>query len=148
MRNNFLREALILSKRILNNTKKKKNMIHVGTVLRVIDNSGAKKAKCIKILSSKKNVGTVGDLILVSLQETISKQKRKVKKGEVHKAILTDTRKKLHRYDGSSLSFEQNTAILVSPRLLPLGTRVTGVVPYELRQKGYLKILSLASHVL
>jgi len=122
-------------------------MIQVGTVVHVIDNSGAKKARCLKILSTKKTTGEIGDLILVSVQDTFSKQVKKVKKGEMHKALITESKKKLSRYDGSSIHFIRNSVILVSEKLLPLGTRVNGTVSYELRKKNFLKVLSLSPYV-
>ena len=121
-------------------------MIQVGTQLYVADNSGAKKVECIKVFNkTTQRVGQVGELILVSVKELNEKQTQKVKKGQIFKAIILETRSPIHRKDGSSLKFQRNTALLLSPQLSPLGTRIQGLVPYELRQKNFTKILALSS---
>jgi large subunit ribosomal protein L14 len=121
-------------------------MIQVGTQLHVADNSGAKKVECIKVLNkTKQRVGFVGEFILVSIKELTQKQTQKVKKGQIFKAVILETKFPIQRKDGSSLKFQKNTVALISPQLSPVGTRIQGFVPYELRQKNLLKLLALAS---
>ena len=118
-------------------------MIQVGTLLAISDNSGAKKAKCIKILKkTKKNMGQVGDLIVVSLQET------NPKKGQLFKAVLLETKRPKRRQDGTSYTFQRNSAALLSAQGSPLGTRVQGTAPFEVREKNFMKLLVLASTTL
>jgi large subunit ribosomal protein L14 len=119
-------------------------MIYVGTQLRVSDNSGAKKVQCIQVLGKK--YASVGDILVVSVKEALPRSK--VQKGDVLKAVVVETKQKVHRKDGSSLSFSQNAAVLLSQTTQdPAGTRILGRVTYELRKKNHMKILSLASHV-
>jgi large subunit ribosomal protein L14 len=121
-------------------------MIQVGSQLSVADNSGAKKVECIKVLNkTKQRVGQVGEFILISVKELTQKQTQKVKKGQIFQAVILETKAPLTRKDGSSLKFQRNTALLLSPQLSPLGTRIQGFVPYELRQKNLSKILALSS---
>ena len=96
-------------------------MIQVGTQLHVTDNSGAKKVECIKVFNkTKQRVGHVGQLVLVSVKELNQKQTQKVKKGQIFKAVILETRAPIHRNDGSSLKFQRNTAVLLSAQLSPL----------------------------
>ncbi|YP_717274.1 Rpl14 (mitochondrion) [Ostreococcus tauri] len=121
-------------------------MIQVGTQLHVADNSGAKKVECIKVLNkTKQRVGGAGEFVLVSVKEINQKQTQKVKKGQIFKAVILETKFPIQRKDGSSLKFQRNTVILVSPQLSPVGTRIQSFVPYELRHKNLSKILALAS---
>ncbi len=122
-------------------------MIQMQTKLDVADNSGAKKVQCIKVLGgSKRRTAGVGDLIVVSVKEAIPRGK--VKKGDVHRAVVVRTRKEIHRKDGTTIRFDSNAAVLVTPQLEPIGTRIFGPVVRELRAKKLMKIISLAPEVL
>ena len=125
-------------------------MIQVGTTLAISDNSGAKKARCIKILKkTKKNNAQIGDLIVVSLQETNPKNKSKtLKKGQLFKAVILETKKPKRRQDGTSYNFQRNAPALLSAQGSPLGTRVQGSVPFEVRENNFMKLLVLASTTL
>lgn len=122
-------------------------MIQSETRLTVADNSGAKTLYCIKVLGgSKRRYAGVGDIIVVSVKEAIPNAK--VKKGDVHKAVIVRTKKELKRPDGSYIRFDDNSAVLISGNREPIGTRIFGPVARELRSKGFMKIISLAPEVL
>jgi len=122
-------------------------MIQTETVLNVADNSGARRIKCIKVLGgSKRRYARVGDVIVVAVQEVAPGGK--VKKGEVQQAVVVRTAKEFRRQDGSSIRFDENAAVLLSKQGEPMGTRIFGPVTRELRNKGYMKIISLAPEVL
>lgn len=122
-------------------------MIQVQTELFVADNTGARKVECIKVLGgSKRRYATIGDIIVVSIKDAIPKGK--VKKGDVHKAVIVRTRKEIKRLDGTSIKFDANAAVLVKPNGEPIGTRIFGPVTRELRNKNFMKIISLAPEVL
>lgn len=122
-------------------------MIQMQTVLNVADNSGAKKVACIKVLGgSKRRYASVGDIIVVSVKEAIPNAK--VKKGDVIKAVVVRTVKEVRRPDGSYLKFDDNSAVLITNQLEPVGTRIFGPVARELRAKQFMKIISLAPEVL
>ena len=122
-------------------------MIQVQTELLVADNTGARKIECIKVLGgSKRRYATIGDIIVVSIKDAIPKGK--VKKGDVHKAVIVRTRKEIKRLDGTSIKFDANAAVLVQPNGEPIGTRIFGPVTRELRNKNFMKIISLAPEVL
>ena len=122
-------------------------MIQVQTELFVADNTGARKVECIKVLGgSKRRYSTIGDIIVVSIKDAIPKGK--VKKGDVHKAVIVRTRKEIKRLDGTSIKFDANAAVLVQPNGEPIGTRIFGPVTRELRNKNFMKIISLAPEVL
>ena len=122
-------------------------MIHVETNLEVADNSGARRVQCIKVLGgSKRKTATVGDVIIVSVKEAIPRGR--VKKGDVHRAVIVRTRFAVRRTDGSFVRFDRNAAVLISKEGEPIGTRIFGPVTRELRSKGYMKIISLAPEVL
>ncbi len=123
-------------------------MIQMQSKLRVADNSGAKEVACIKVLGgSKKEFAKVGDIIVVSVKQTIPKSR--VKKGTVQKAVIVRTKHKILRSDGSYVSFDDNSAVLINPaNKEPIGTRIFGPVARELRAKQFLKIISLAPEVL
>lgn len=122
-------------------------MIQMLTRLNVADNSGAKKIRCVKVLGgSKRMIAGIGDVIVVSIIEALPKGK--VKKGAVHKAIIVRTAKEHKRQDGSTIKFYDNAAVLIDKQGEPIGTRVFGPVPRELRAKNYMKIISLAPEVL
>ena len=121
-------------------------MIQVQTELFVADNTGARKVECIKVLGgSKRRYATIGDIIVVSIKDAIPKGK--VKKGDVHKAVIVRTRKEIKRLDGTSIKFDANAAVLVQPNGEPIGTRIFGPVTRELRNKNFMKIISLAPEV-
>jgi len=118
-------------------------MIQVQSILDVADNSGARKIFCIKVLGgSKRRYATVGDVIVVSIRDALPNSK--VKKGSVMKAVIVRTRKAVRRLDGSVIRFDTNSAVLIDAQKQPIGTRIFGPVARELRQKNYLKIISLA----
>ena len=122
-------------------------MIQMQSNLEVADNSGARRVQCIKVLggSGRKTAG-VGDVIVVSIKEAIPRGK--VKKGDVHRAVIVRTRKEVRRNDGTCIRFDRNAAVLVNKSNEPIGTRIFGPVTRELRSKGQTKILSLAPEVL
>ncbi|MCE2993771.1 MAG: 50S ribosomal protein L14 [Alphaproteobacteria bacterium] len=122
-------------------------MIHILTRLSVADNSGAKKVKCVKVLGgSKRKTAGIGDVIVVSIVDAIPRGK--VKKGAVHKAVIVRTAKEHKRVDGSTIKFYDNAAVLIDKQGEPIGTRVFGPVPRELRSRNFMKIISLAPEVL
>ena len=115
--------------------------------LDVADNSGAKRVQCIKVLGgSKRRTASVGDIIVVSIKEAIPRGK--VKKGEVHRAVIVRTKRDIRRPDGSTIRFDKNAAVLISKQNEPIGTRVFGPVARELRERRFMKIISLAPEVL
>ena len=122
-------------------------MIQMQTNLDVADNSGARRVMCIKVLGgSKRRYATVGDIIVVSIKEAIPRGK--VKKGDVHQAVIVRTAFPVRRGDGSAIRFDRNAAVLINKQLEPIGTRIFGPVPRELRAKNHMKIISLAPEVL
>ena len=122
-------------------------MIQMQTNLVVADNSGAKTARCIKVLGGSNHMITgIGDVIVVSITSVIPGSK--VKKGSVAKAVIIRTRSKIVRADGSFVKFDDNAVVLVDKDGAPIATRVFGPVSREVRQKNFLKIASLASEVL
>ena len=122
-------------------------MIQMQTNLDVADNSGARRVMCIKVLGgSKRRYATVGDVIVVSIKEAIPRGK--VKKGDVMKAVVVRVRKDIRRADGSVIRFDRNAAVLINNQSEPVGTRIFGPVPRELRAKTHMKIISRAPEVL
>ena len=123
-------------------------MIQMETQLKAGDNSGAKRVKCVKVLGgSKKLSAGVGDIIVVSVKEALSSSK--VKKGSIHKAVVVRTASPITRKDGSQIRFDDNAAVLLDGVTRnPKGTRIFGPVARELRERGYMKIISLAPEVL
>jgi large subunit ribosomal protein L14 len=122
-------------------------MIQQETNLDVADNSGARRVQCIKVLGgSKRRYASVGDVIVVSVKEAIPRGR--VKKGSVMKAIVVRTAKDIRRADGSAIRFDRNAAVLINAQGEPVGTRIFGPVPRELRAKNQMKIISLAPEVL
>jgi large subunit ribosomal protein L14 len=120
-------------------------MIQVGTQLHASDNSGARIVQCVKVLRKpKRKMGRVAALIVVSVKTLVRKQKSKVKKGHLYKAIVCETKKHTARVDGSNVSCSRNTGILLSLQGAPIGSRIQGITPYELRVKGRTKLLSLS----
>jgi len=122
-------------------------MIQQETRLAVADNSGAKELYCIKVLGgTRRKYASVGDIVVVSVKEAIPNSK--VKKGEVHRAVVVRTRKAIRRPDGTYIRFDDNSAVLINNQLEPIGTRIFGPVARELRAKRFMKIVSLAPEVL
>ncbi len=122
-------------------------MIQMQTTLDVADNSGAKKLMCIKVLGgSRRRYATIGDVVVVSIREALPNAK--VKKGDVARAVIVRTAKEVRRPDGSYIRFDNNSAVLISAQNEPIGTRIFGPVARELRQKKFMKIISLAPEVL
>ena len=122
-------------------------MIQMQSKLDVADNSGAKLVQCIKVLGgSKRRTAGVGDIIVVSVKEAIPRGR--VKKGEVLKAVIVRTKKEIFRDDGSKVQFDSNAVVLTDEKGEPIGTRIFGPVTRELRNRGQMKIISLAPEVL
>ncbi|MBL4874684.1 MAG: 50S ribosomal protein L14 [Paracoccaceae bacterium] len=122
-------------------------MIQMQTNLDVADNSGARRIQCIKVLGgSKRRYASVGDIIVVSVKEAIPRGR--VKKGDVHKAVVVRTRKEVRRADGTAIRFDTNAAVMLNNAGEPIGTRIFGPVVRELRSKNFMKIISLAPEVL
>ena len=122
-------------------------MIQMQTNLDVADNSGARRVQCIKVLGgSKRKYASVGDVIVVSVKEAIPRGR--VKKGDVRKAVVVRTAKEVRRDDGTAIRFDSNAAVILNNAGEPIGTRIFGPVTRELRNKGQMKIISLAPEVL
>ena len=122
-------------------------MIQMQTNLDVADNSGARRVQCIKVLGgSRRMTAGVGDVIVVSVKDAIPRGK--VKKGDIHRAVIVRTATEIRRPDGSAIRFDRNAAVLLSPQGEPIGTRIFGPVTRELRDKKFMKIISLAPEVL
>ena len=122
-------------------------MIQMQTNLEVADNSGARRVMCIKVLGgSKRKYASVGDIIVVSIKEAIPRGR--VKKGDVHRAVVVRTASAIRRGDGSVIRFDNNAAVLINKQGEPIGTRIFGPVTRELRGKKFMKIISLAPEVL
>lgn len=122
-------------------------MIQAQTVLEVADNSGAKVVQCIKVLGgSRRRYAGLGDVIVVSVKEALPGSK--VKKGDTARAVIVRTKREYRRQDGSYIKFDNNSAVLITPQLEPVGTRIFGPVARELRGKRFMKIISLAPEVL
>ncbi len=122
-------------------------MIQMQTNLDVADNSGARRVQCIKVLGgAKRRYASVGDLIVVSIKEATPKGR--VKKGDVRRAVVVRVSKDIKRRDGSVIRFDSNAAVIVNNNGEPIGTRIFGPVPRELRAKNHMKIISLAPEVL
>ena len=122
-------------------------MIHVETNLEVADNSGARRVQCIRVLGgTRRRTASVGDVIVVTVKEAIPRGR--VKKGDIHRAVVVRTAKEIRRDDGTAIRFDRNAAVLISPQGEPIGTRIFGPVTRELRAKRYMKIISLAPEVL
>ncbi len=122
-------------------------MIQMQSMLKVADNSGARKVMCIKVLGgSKRRYAGIGDIVKVTVKEAIPRGK--VKKGDVVDAVIVRTRKGVRRNDGSLIRFDGNAAVLLDSKSEPIGTRIFGPVTRELRAKNFMKIISLAPEVL
>ena len=122
-------------------------MLQQESYLKVADNTGAKEIKCIRVLGgSKRKYGNIGDVIVASVRKAAPNGT--VKKGEVVKAVIVRTKKGVRRNDGTYVRFDENTAVLIKEDKNPKGTRIFGPVARELRDKEYMKILSLAPEVI
>ena len=122
-------------------------MFHPESNLDVADYSGARRVQCIKVLGgSRRKTASVGDIIVVSIKEAIPRGK--VKKGDVHQAVIVRTAFPVRRPDGSAIRFDRNAAVLITKQQEPIGTRIFGPVVRELRAKRFMKIISLAPEVL
>ena len=122
-------------------------MIQMQTNLDIADNSGARRVQCIKVLGgSKRMTAHVGDVIVVSVKEAIPRGR--VKKGDIHRAVIVRTAKEISRQDGTSIRFDRNAAVLIDRNNEPIGTRIFGPVTRELRAKQFMKIVSLAPEVI
>ena len=122
-------------------------MIRAESTLTVADNSGARRVRCIRVLGgSKRKVASIGDVIVVAVQEAIPNAR--VKKGEVRRAVIVRTKKNVGRKDGSYIRFDENAAVLIDNNKEVIGTRIFGPVARELRSRGFMKIVSLAPEVL
>lgn len=122
-------------------------MVQAQTQLNVADNSGARQLKCIKVLGdSKRRYASIGDLISCSVKTAIPGGN--VKKGEVVNAVIVRTKKEIRREDGSYIRFDENAAVVINKENEPVGTRIFGPVARELREKNYMRIVSLAPEVL
>jgi large subunit ribosomal protein L14 len=121
-------------------------MIQLRTVLNVADNSGAKKIMCVHVVGgSQRFVGSVGDVIVASVKEAIPNSN--IGKGQVVKAVIVRTNKEIRRKDGSYVRFDDNAAVIIDNNGDPKGTRIFGPVARELREKKYMRIVSLAPEV-
>ncbi len=122
-------------------------MIQAQTILNIADNSGAKRAMCIKVLGgTRRKYASVGDIIVVAIKS--ASPGGKVKKGTVEKAVIVRTAKEVRRSDGSYIRFEDNAAVIIDDKHEPKGTRIFGPVARELREHHFMKIVSLAPEVL
>ena len=122
-------------------------MIQSESRMSVADNSGAKEVLCIKVLGgSKRRYAGIGDVVVVAIKDAIPRGK--VKKGDVHKAVIVRTKSPVRRPDGMQISFDKNAVVLIDKQGEPIGSRIFGPVTRELRNSGYMKIISLAPEVL
>ncbi|MBN2049462.1 MAG: 50S ribosomal protein L14 [Spirochaetales bacterium] len=122
-------------------------MIQMQTYLNVADNSGAKKVQCIKVLGgSKRNFASIGDTIVVAVKDALPNAA--IKKGEVQKAVIVRANKEIRRADGTYIRFDDNACVIIDAANNPKGKRIFGPVARELRELGFMKIVSLAPEVL
>jgi len=122
-------------------------MVQTMSYLNVADNSGAKKAMCVKVLGgSKRKVARVGDVIVVAIKDALPNGA--IKKGDLEKAVIVRTKKEYRRADGSYIRFDDNACVLIDATRNPMGKRIFGPVARELREKDYMKIVSLAPEVI
>ncbi len=122
-------------------------MIQQETILKVADNSGARELLCIRVLGgSYRKYASVGDIIIGTVK--VAQPNAQVKKGDVVRAVVVRVSKEYHRADGSNIRFDENAAVLITPQGSPRGTRIFGPVARELRERNFMKIVSLAPEVL
>ena len=121
-------------------------MIQQETKLKIVDNTGGKEGSCIKVLGgSGRRYAALGDIIVVSV--TKATPRSSVEKGTIHKAVIVRTKKEKRREDGTAVRFDDNACVLLDANQEPVGTRIFGPVGEELRQKGFMRLISLASEV-
>ena len=121
-------------------------MIQQESVLQVADNSGARRVACIRVLGgTRRRYASIGDVLVVSVKDAIPNAR--VKKGEVRPAVVVRTKKEVGRADGTYIRFDDNAAVLIGEDQMPTGTRIFGPVARELRDKGFMRIVSLAPEV-
>ncbi|MBN1827421.1 MAG: 50S ribosomal protein L14 [Candidatus Eisenbacteria bacterium] len=122
-------------------------MIQAQTMLNVADNSGAKRVMCFKVLGgTRRRYATVGDIVVCAVKDALPGAQ--IKKGEVVKAVIVRTKKEIRRRDGSYIRFDQNAAVIINDQKEPRGTRIFGPVARELREKQFMRIVSLAPEVI
>lgn len=122
-------------------------MIQMQSNMEVADNSGARRVQCIKVLGgSKRRVANIGDVVVVSIKEAIPRGR--VKKGDIHQAVIVRTIHGMQRDSGEKIRFDTNACVLINKQKEPIGTRIFGPVTRELRGLGFMKIISLAPEVL
>jgi len=122
-------------------------MIQTKSILNIADNSGARKAICVKVLGgSRRRYASIGDVIVVAVREALPNSK--IVKGSIQKAVIVRTAKEISREDGSLIKFDDNSAVLINNNREPIGTRIFGPVARELRAQKFMKIVSLAPEVL
>ena len=122
-------------------------MVQQESILKIADNSGARRALVIRVLGgSKRRYAGLGDVVVVTIKDAIPTGQ--IKKGEVAKAVIVRTAKEIHRNDGSAIRFDRNAAVLINAQGEPIGTRIFGPVTRELRARRFMKIISLAPEVL
>ena len=120
-------------------------MIRLATKLDIADNTAVKMIFCIQVLGGKKKYGSIGDVIIASVKEASADGN--IKKGEIVRAVVVRTKKEFKRIDGTYIKFDRNSAVLIDKQNNPIGTRIFGPVPRELREKKFTKIISLAPEV-
>jgi len=121
-------------------------MIAQQSRLKVVDNCGAREIQCIRVLGgTKRRYARIGDIIVASVKDAVPRSE--VKKGQVVKAVVVRTRKEYKRKDGSTIRFDHNAAVLVDTQNNPVGNRIFGPIPMELRERNFLKVCSLASEI-
>jgi large subunit ribosomal protein L14 len=122
-------------------------MISVGTTLKIIDNSGGKKAECIRILGeSGRGFGFVGDIVIVAIKYALPG--KKVKKGQVQRGVIVRVAKEVRRKSGEYVKCADNAIVIINKKNMPVGTRILGSVMQELRVKGFVKIVGLATGII
>ncbi len=122
-------------------------MIQMNSFLNVADNSGAKRALCIKVLGgTRRKYATVGDIIVIAVKDALANAP--IKKGAVERAVIVRTKKEYRRPDGTYIRFDDNACVIIDTNKNPKGKRIFGPVARELREKNYMKIVSLAPEVL
>jgi large subunit ribosomal protein L14 len=121
-------------------------LIQQETILKIVDNTGGKEASCIRVLGgSGRRYGTLGDIVVVNV--TKATPNTAVEKGSVHKAVIVRTKKEIKRKDGTAVRFDDNAIVLLDANLEPAGTRIFGPVGEELRDRGFMRLISLAAEV-
>ncbi len=121
-------------------------MIQERTLLKVADNSGAKTVRCFRVLGgSRRRYARIGDIIVASVQ--VAEPRKTVKKKEVVKAVVVRTREQLRRRGGLYLRFDENAVVLLNPKKEPVGTRIFGPIPRELKERGFEKIVTMAQDI-